>query len=873
MGVLRNTINVIFNKNAVEDVLRFIIETGRERHAIMDEQQFVSAYLQVSPGHTGDQALSAYQIMETTWICGRNDAGLMFCNQKNLFNILLHFSGKALTLENDQPVCRFEHLLKWHEVSSIIGEDILATAHLASRDIICRESRKDFSWPIILGHNSTELNEMYQKPMADIHCHLKGSGMVAELNWLSLMNDITERKSQFDEKSLEKHKALRTVQSNKKGQIPLYNKVIIAAAIRLHLFHMAYDLYPINEKDKKLDNIKGILRNYDNIYLMYGYLNRLNSEIRTAKLLYGNFLTTHSNNKVCIDYAIPNEIEHQVVNNIDNCNSYCCGERRLMYLILKKIYRGEDKGYQLSNLFYAYLLIKNDFRQELIQTNPILGFMNFSEYDQRKSLFLKKNSIYKDLLPRSAVLNFIENHPNRYIEVRIAPENNINEYIRTIKEFDNDIVQSTNPLKRLSPNNEIETKELKSKYDYVVHFIKKQDSILNESSLQHPRNWNVRNNIKQQSIALSGFMDTNPMLAQKIVGIDAANSELFCRPEVFAQVFRYLRQKYLKLNYGQVKQSLGITYHVGEDFYDIIDGLRAIREAMMFMEMREGDRIGHGLVLGTNVNQYYSRRSYQIPMPKQCILDNTAFLLIEGAHIPGFESVRQNIENVYEKYFRIIFGSKIKEISRPYTYYQSWLLRGDNPECYQTNERFYLNSSVSDWNKCNYVWNDLQAEARENEEARKLVHLYHYNYSVKYNGQSFDQINYPKELLSLIEQLQNQILSEVEKRRLSIECNPSSNYKIGEFYRFDEHPISKFYNNKLFTDKKDHQICVSINTDDMGIFSTSLEREFALMAAAYKKKYEHNDKDSPSPRAINDWLNQIRGMAFEMKFRKDGKLY
>ena len=62
-----------------------------------------------------------------------------------------------------------------------------------------------------------------------------------------------------------------------------------------------------------------------------------------------------------------------------------------------------------------------------------------------------------------------------------------------------------------------------------------------------------------------------------------------------------------------------------------------------------------------------------------------------------------------------------------------------------------------------------------------------------------------------------------------------------------------------------HSITVSINTDDKGVFSTSLEREFSVMAAALEKK-SLVEKDGNSPRRIYDWLDRIREMGFEMRF-------
>lgn len=79
-------------------------------------------------------------------------------------------------------------------------------------------------------------------------------------------------------------------------------------------------------------------------------------------------------------------------------------------------------------------------------------------------------------------------------------------------------------------------------------------------------------------------------MAEWIVGMDAANSELYCRPEVFGPIYRYMKQfcnsatdlSELGSEYYRGQRSLNFTYHVGEDFWDITDGLRAIDEAILF---------------------------------------------------------------------------------------------------------------------------------------------------------------------------------------------------------------------------------------------------------------------------------------------------
>ena len=97
--------------------------------------------------------------------------------------------------------------------------------------------------------------------------------------------------------------------------------------------------------------------------------------------------------------------------------------------------------------------------------------------------------------------------------------------------------------------------------------------------------------MRKQAHAILEFRRRYEKLGQRIRGIDASSEEIVCRPEVFAQAFRFLRNRAVShVDYitGVVRQmpDLCITYHVGEDFLDIIDGLRAIDEAISFLNMR-----------------------------------------------------------------------------------------------------------------------------------------------------------------------------------------------------------------------------------------------------------------------------------------------
>ena len=160
--------------------------------------------------------------------------------------------------------------------------------------------------------------------------------------------------------------------------------------------------------------------------------------------------------------------------------------------------------------------------------------------------------------------------------------------------------------------------------------------------------------------------------------------------------------------------------------------------------------------------------------------------------------------------------------------------------------------------------------AKFNINALELFDQYHKDEIVERGSEAVAftiKESYVEDFYKLLEAIQEQLLKEIESKRISIECNPTSNYKIGEMSNYDEHPILKFYNSGLNTPYNKHDIAVSINTDDQGVFSTSLEREYSLIALAIERHQTEGFKNSP--RQIIDWLDKIRQMSVEQQFDND----
>ena len=870
METLRQTIKTLFELQKSDNVIASLLKGKCHDDAHVNRRWFVRAYLDdISPIRTKDQVEAIFDLLESKWALNENDIkSLAFCPNKSVFNVLLHFSSCVLKEYKHQPVCRYDDLLRWHDLTSNLGEDLFTTSYLAAKDVMQKVDRRFFNWKDIISHDNAALGNIFEKRMIDLHYHLYGSIFVFDLNWLSLMNDVTDRQDSF-RKIFDYLRAPHIINSSEVSN-SLYNKVMKAASIRLLLFWYLNPDVDDTFVESYYRSTIGML-GIDEDLLMNSKLLELSNRVNVARMMKGyRFGTQGNTQKNILDYAISADIMLSSAGESEYIYSVLAGERFLMYRMFKRIFEGTaDSG--MATLFYIYLLIKSEFRNEIVQLNDSVGFANFADYQGRKVLFLKENSAYSEIVPQVAIGSSLCDS-QKYLEARISPKGSKEGLQKTLEGIDKSL--------RNSNLASCKTEVLDKRYSIILHFIKRNDKekqkavqLHRDSSLYY-RHYGLRNEIKKQAMALKNWLKMCSELDKdsRVVGIDAASSEIMCRPEVFGQVFRYLKYYVPTSAYNSKDKELGFTFHVGEDFLDIVDGLRAVRESILFLNLENRDRLGHALVLGTDVEKYYRKRGYYISMSKQTLLDNIVWLYFEGSCCDGFNRIAVKLKALYSKYFDDIYGKcKIMDGDHVLTpniedYYNAWLLRGDNPECYKNPQKEYENRLTSYWGI--YALNESEAvsKARKNIKARFLYYFYHYDEYVYKEGCKCDQIKLDEDYIYVIRQLQAKLLDEVEMKHISIETNPTSNYRIGDFERYDEHPILYFFNYGLeHEDIAPHSITVSINTDDKGVFSTSLEREFSVMAAALEKK-SLVEKDGNSPRRIYDWLDRIREMGFEMRF-------
>ena len=118
---------------------------------------------------------------------------------------------------------------------------------------------------------------------------------------------------------------------------------------------------------------------------------------------------------------------------------------------------------------------------------------------------------------------------------------------------------------------------------------------------------------------------------------------------------------------------------------------------------------------------------------------------------------------------------------------------------------------LSDWDRfgVNKVFPD-NYQIRYNPEASFLYHLYHFNPGVKCEGNKKIEIKINPCIVKAAEAVQEKMQEMLAKKGIGIEANPSSNYMIGSFKRYDKHPITKWYNNGLTNDPLLLEQCAQI---------------------------------------------------------------
>ncbi len=784
MDYERAAIKAIFYAYPIEKAYPMVVEKAKK-------SGFLSSFAQLAYGESKGytiQDFTAYQNELTDKLFKR-------CHRwgnylQRVVELPLIYAEEMLTLDGkNRPCVKYKNLFKWREAVKSLGEDLFSTSYLAAKD---KTERTDFFWPNVISHNNDTINEALDSGLSDIHSHFGGGIDAFQFNWICLMNEVVTLPGKFDELKFSLNKVTVFDEEYKFSNLATWCR--IAATIRLNLLKLLTNRAAMDPDTLKelLGRIRGKV-SVEDLTLVQGQIERLRSESRET--VYG----------YKFDYAISEEL----LDN-DNCTSPNCiyaGERLIEYLFYREFLKQSPtmKG-EWVELFYLYELIKSHVRREFVFANDLSGLEFYNAFKGRTEKFSKAMESISNIYSIQTGLR--EEH-NDFLESRITSDS-----LGLSTETYGKSLFSRAPF--------MEEEDMGERLTFVVQLTKKKKNRETGKS----RYYRKRNEIHDEFEKIENFVKSGQS-NYGIVGLDVGGMEKHYRPEVYAHAIRAGKA----IGYG-------VTYHVGEVFYDVVDGMRAVWEIIEYSGEDGIDRLGHCLALGTDLKKYYDQK-HSLAMPKQILLDNVVWLCgfakEHGVRIR--KGLRELLLNKAQAlYNEIGYDKQIKELSIE-DYYRGLLLRSDDANPYD---------GLDLWSKTAELKTGNAKKARENQNAVKLNEAFNISESIMTNGDMTDTWALPKYYAHLVEKVQRRMLNYVKKKTKCIECCPSSNLQIGNLERYDNHPAIRYDLNPKVRHwlpfmRKPGLNC-AICTDAKGVFATSLSNELSLMMLAAEKKYGRKKK-------------------------------
>ncbi len=331
--------------------------------------------------------------------------------------------------------------------------------------------------------------------------------------------------------------------------------------------------------------------------------------------------------------------------------------------------------------------------------------------------------------------------------------------------------------------------------------------------------------------ALSDLRNKCPGIGRLIVGIDAASLEISTDPWVFVPAFQKARHLNACWGTGESEKNrkplLGLTYHVGEDFRHPISGLRHIDEAFSGLGMRAGDRIGHGLALGLNLEHWFSQYGMAV-VPRIEWLENNLWLwhlITTEQQMIGISKYAQMIEKQIFEDTRAIYGTMDGiTIEGLYQAYAS--KTKDTREIQKITNRVrqkydaHTDCFQASGKECFFPCYKKDKGEYQAWRENMLILSYHCNYLKQRMNESILITSTPDQL-EIAKCAQQYLQDKIATNGVIIETNPSSNTTIGEIEGVLLHPVFQMRG------EKGKRIMTTVNTDDPSVFNATVPNELA----------------------------------------------
>lgn len=450
------------------------------------------------------------------------------------------------------------------------------------------------------------------------------------------------------------------------------------------------------------------------------------------------------------------KIQRNIINSwVEKGQHPLCEEASFLIKALKRI---GNNSYLALYLHY-YLLIMGFVRQYLVVQSSQKGLDQFNL--TLHAPFRGKTADYIDNSIAQMAGNDLQGVKN--IELRINPNGG---------KMLEPIGHALDNLRKMQGDGN------KTKISLVCHFIKGEK--VNNKTLDEDVN------------AISPFLGY-------LVGIDVAGRDFLSSPDVFARAINRIRKD------SQGKK-LHFTYHAGEDFFHILDGLRTIFEVLQFLNYDNGDRIGHASAAGVSPTLWAANLNGILPISQGMYLDDLVFAvyLIEKRHIVALNGKVQTLKEEINNLSREVYGT-----SRTYEELRdSWLKRGK-------------------------------------QEYKKEG-----NYSKFISIGCFETLTAEDLVI-----LQQEIMMILAEKNIAVEACPTSNVTIGHHHTFESYHLKTWL--KWKQEGKPIPTIV-LGSDETGVFPTNIAIEYANIYDML-----NNDKVTNASEIVKQIVHDSQDRAFK----------
>lgn len=751
---------------------------------------------------------------------------------------LLELAPRLVSFPDGEPRCRDHHL--WHHIGFELDTDLIIAARLATLAPLddVDEAKDRLSWPGVLAEDGLVTDQMGSQVLVDTHVHLGGS-LPGSFYWIALMANFA----------------------------PVY---------RLERWDFDPKRWP-----KRIDRALHLRRELAASLLDIDYRIHVPDLWTAPAELVEPFA----------DYVLvalfPDPHDRFMRNPI-------LGERYLLWRLLSAYaLRKIDK--KQSELLLEYLRIRNSFCRELALQMGYPGLYRFTNSYDRQSLIWnprppKRGSAKQRRLNRASFMleRFRVRHALRYqfSDPTDAPwardhghglEPPTSSHAEDLHQDNASLSFESATQTPWRPARQVELRvspvlgktQMRTIYAYLMgldDFVRyeRDAPLLRMGLVFHLTKMTDHRQLQEQGRwtrdGLISVLDTIPALRPFIVGLDAAGRERCAPPRGFRSFFlprqrrspseallvcedrddRREAQSFRRhFQAGKAPMRLRRTYHAGEDFPDLLTGLRWMDDAVNLLELQPGDRIGHGLALAWTPQTWYDRHPVVVKTHREHLVDLAWCHYLADLHLPKIElqpdfQLKQLALNLWEHW---LVQNKLKQIG----------------------DRLQFERTASDYA-------DSQSFPNEDDLIDALIdgrpQCLPQPHPDEADWWRDDSVEVPitSDYLQLVSACQRRVRTRLARRDIVLEVCPTSNMLISGLRAYKDLPYLAL--NQTGT-RHEYEvvepIMFSVNSDNPGYFKTTIAHEFRILARAFK---DHGLSNSE----VTRWLDEARRVGLNSTF-------